>query len=63
MSETPVEEIPEEHEIDDDGNDIHVDVDEQIPTGIYKICLKQKEAEATPEPEVDESEQDESEPE
>lgn len=39
-----------------------VDVDEQIPTGICRICLEQEES-TTPTPEVDEPEEGESEPE
>lgn len=37
-----------EHDVDDNGNEIHVDVDEQIPTGICKICKDKAEEESQP---------------
>lgn len=38
-----------EHEVDEHGNQIHIDVDELIPTGICKFCKEEAEvAEETP---------------
>lgn len=33
-----------QHEIDDNGSPIHVDVDEYIPTGICVICATEEES-------------------
>lgn len=34
-----------EHEVDENGEVVHVDIDQQIPTGICAACASEKEDE------------------